>query len=154
MTITATTRRTFIAAPIIGLALLGAGTGLATAGTLPTTGSTIAMTITNNTNQTMTLTGDYTDTGDFIAAPRDTLAPGASEIVTASTTSQGGLTAVVNYGLPDTNTIVTFQANNNPNGSSTDGTAINGTHARRFGYTSTMDTEYPAMNAGFTVYTA
>ena len=108
--------------PLIGLAVIGAGAGLATAGTLPTNGNTIAMTITNNTGTTMTLTGDYTNSGDFISGPQQTLAPGASEIVTASTANYDGLTAVVNYGLPDTNTIVTFQANNTPNGVSTDGT--------------------------------
>jgi len=150
MTIKTTTAR--IAVPLIGLALLGVGAGIANAGTLPTNSSTVAMTITNNTDQTMTLTGDYTDSGDFIAGPRDTLAPGESEIVTASTSGYNGITTVVNYGLPGTNTIVTFQANNTPNDSSTNGTSIGGTNANSFGYTSNIDTDYPTMNASFSVY--
>ena len=146
-----TTRRIFVAAPLIGLAVLG-GAGLATAGTLPTDGDTIAMTITNNTGTTMTLTGDYTNSGDFISGPRQSLAPGQSEIVTASTKGFDGLTAVVNYGLPDTNTIVTFEANNTPNGATAEGTSINGIHAGSYGYTSSIDTGAPNMNAAYSVY--
>ena len=146
--------KTLIANPLIGLAVVGAGfaaAGIANAGTLPMNGDTIAMTIYNNTNQTMTLTGDYTSAGDFIAAPQQTLAPFSSEIVTASAANWDGLTAVVNYGVPDTNTIVTFQANNDGQGATTDGTQVNGYFAHRFDVSSNIDTAFPNMNASFTI---
>ncbi|CAM3844227.1 hypothetical protein [Smaragdicoccus niigatensis] len=147
--------KTLIATPLIGLAVIGAGigaAGIASAGTLPTNGNTIAMTIYNSTDQTMTLTGDYTSAGDFIAGPQETLAPHSSEIVTASVDNFGGLTAVVNYGVPDTNTIVTFQANNNAGAASTDGTQIGGTHHNRYDVMTNVDTGFPTMNAVYTIF--
>ncbi|CAM3844450.1 hypothetical protein [Smaragdicoccus niigatensis] len=146
--------KTLIATPLIGLAVIGAGigaAGIASAGTLPTNGNTIAMTIYNSTDQTMTLTGDYTSAGDFIAGPQETLAPHSSEIVTAAVDNFGGLTAVVNYGVPDTNTIVTFQANNSAQGATTDGTTVGGVHARRYDVSTTIDTGVPTMNVAYTI---
>ncbi|CAM3655732.1 hypothetical protein [Smaragdicoccus niigatensis] len=146
--------KTLIATPLIGLAVIGAGigaAGIASAGTLPTDGNTIAMTIYNDTDQTMTLTGDYTSSGDFIAAPQDTLAPHSSEIVTASVTDWDGFTAVVNYGVPNTNTIATFEANNTPQGASTDGTQVGGYFAHRYDLSSNIDSAFPNMNASFTI---
>ncbi len=149
-----TKTRVLIATPLVGLAAVGgclALSGVANAGTLPMNGNTVAMTIYNNTNQTMTLTGDYTDSGDFIAAPQQTLAPHSSEIVTASTANWNALTAIVNYGLPNTNTIVTFQANNTTTGANTDGTTINGTRAWHYNVSSQTDTGFPNMNAAYYV---
>jgi hypothetical protein len=148
--------KTLVATPLIGLAVIGAGigaAGIANAGTLPMNGNTVAMTIYNNTDQTLNLTGDYTSAGDFIAGPQQTLAPWTSEIVTASADNFDGLTAVVNYGVADTNTIVTFQANNDWNGATADGTQVNGYFAHRYDVSSTIDTGVPNMNVAYTLAT-
>ena len=145
-----TTRRILIAAPLIGLAVLGVGVGLAHAGTLPTSGSTVAMTIRNDTDQVMTLNANVTTSGDFIAAPQATLAPHSSEIVTASSTNHDGFATVVNYSLTP-KTDVTFEANNLPSGANTVGTVINDP-AHYFTTSSSMDSGHPAMNASYSVH--
>jgi hypothetical protein len=147
-------RRLLLAVPLAALALVGAGVGfagLAHAGTMPGNGASIAMTIHNDTDQTMTLSGDYTDTGDFLAAPQQTLAPGATEIVTAASPGFNGMVATVNYSLPNA-TYVTFNANDNMGGANTDGTTVNGYNAHLFTTTSTIDTGFPTMNASYSIH--
>ncbi|NDK92009.1 hypothetical protein GYA93_20905 [Gordonia desulfuricans] len=81
-----------------GLALGGAG--LASAGTMPVTHPgepTIAMTITNHTDQTERLAGATPGTGQWVQAPRTTLAPGASETVTTVAPNSSYETVFVNY---------------------------------------------------------
>lgn len=147
-------RRLLVGIPLAGLALIGAGVGfagIANAGTMPGNGASIAMTISNDTDQTMTLSGTYTDTGDFISAPRQTLAPHTTEIVTAASPGFNGMNATVNYVLPNS-TYVTFTANDSMNGANTDGTSVNGYNAHYFTTSSHIDTGFPTMNVSYSVH--
>ncbi|MDJ0110505.1 hypothetical protein QM646_29005, partial [Rhodococcus erythropolis] len=81
---TNTTR--FVAVTAIALALGGTALGtaaVANAGTMPTDGPTVAMTITNNTDNPMLLDSASNPYGQWINGPRSYLAPHTTEIVTA-----------------------------------------------------------------------
>ncbi|WP_431817237.1 hypothetical protein [Gordonia jacobaea] len=100
-------RKTFAirtAAVVAGLGIAGtlaaAGVGAAHAGTLPVNHPgepTVAMTITNHTDHTEFYAGGTPGSGQWINAPQFALAPGASEVVTASAPNASSETVFVNY---------------------------------------------------------
>jgi hypothetical protein len=146
-------RPLLIAIPIAAVALVGAGVafaGAAHAGTMPTTGPTIAMTITNNTDNTLYLQGSDNPYGDWIAAPQAVLAPHATEIVTASSWNPGGFAIDAAYGTAGDATAV-FMANNYPGNATTDGTRVDGANTNRLGIQTSVDTGSPTMNASYTI---
>ncbi|MFI6432450.1 hypothetical protein [Rhodococcus oryzae] len=131
-------------------ATLGFTGAAASAGTLPTTGPTIAMTITNNTGQPMVLQGSDNPYGEWIQGPRAILAPWSSEIVTATNNDPRGIGVDVTYGLPGDAQAV-FMANNYQGDASLDGTRMTGNDGVYYGIASTMDTGFPNLNAGYTI---
>ncbi|MCE5291270.1 MAG: hypothetical protein LLG14_18810 [Nocardiaceae bacterium] len=146
-------RHLLLGVSFVGIAIVGTGLGFvatAHAGTLPTDGDTVAMTIHNNTDQTMTLAAQYTNVGDFIAAPQQVLAPHTSEIVTASSHNHDRMAAVMSYQLPD-HTVVVFEANNLPDGANTTGTVTAGPSAGQYAIATSLDTGFPNLNASYTV---
>ncbi|MFE3291914.1 hypothetical protein [Rhodococcus sp. NPDC059234] len=136
--------------PVAALAVAGtalATTGVAGAGTLPTDGPTIAMTITNATDSPIVLQGSSNPYGQWISAPRGFVAPHTTEIVTAHNTDPNGVGVDVTYAMPGGAHAV-FAANNYRGASSLDGTRITGTPGA-YGINPTLDTGYPNMNAGY-----
>ncbi|MFD4180512.1 hypothetical protein [Rhodococcus sp. NPDC058514] len=154
----ATTRRRRVARiatlPAAALALAGTALGLtgatASAGTLPTTGPTIAMTITNNTGQPMVLRGSDNPYGEWVQGPRAVLAPWSSEIVTATNNDPRGIGVDVTYSLPGDAQAV-FMANNYRGDASLDGTRMTGRDGAYYGIAGSMDTGFPNLNAGYTI---
>lgn len=141
------------AIPIAGLAAIGVAFGapaIANAGTLPTTGPTIAMTIHNTTNQDMVLVGADNPYGQWIQGPDAILAPGASEIVTATNNDPRGIGVDVTYSMPNGEQAV-FMANNYQNGADTSGTRMDGPGPHAFSVYSTVDTGFPTMNVGYSI---
>ncbi len=99
---TNTTR--FVAVTAIALALGGTALGtaaVANAGTMPTDGPTVAMTITNNTDNPMLLDSASNPYGQWINGPRSYLAPDTTEIVTAYSSDPRGIGVDVTYNVAD-----------------------------------------------------
>lgn len=155
-TTTTTTRRRFTrfaAIPLAGLAAVGiafGAAGIASAGTMPSTGPTIAMTIHNTTGQDMILQGSDNPYGEWIHGPNAVLAPGASEIVTATNNDPRGIGVDVTYSLPGDAQAV-FTANNYSNDANTSGTRMTGRDGHFYSVYSTVDTGFPTMNAGYSI---
>lgn len=150
-TSTSTRRRLLIGAPLAALAVLGAGigmAGLANAGTLPTNGDTVAMTIYNNTDQTMYLNSMSNPQGDWIAAPQNTLAPNSHEIVTAAG-SGPSMSVSVDYSIGGGAHHAVFSANQAPYSANTDGTGIMGGAGAGYDLSTHIDSGNPAMNVGY-----
>lgn len=148
-TATATVFTAAIVAGGIGSALAMAAT--AHAGTVPGTYST-AMTITNNTGQALHLTQSGVWNGRWEKAPRQALAPGASEVVVAYTNAPGGESSTITYTMPD-GTDARLNQVNVPGTYGANGTGVTGpsspwTHAN-FWY----DNGGPNANMGYTIGT-
>lgn len=137
----------FTTLAIAGLAL--GATGIASAGTLPTTGNTIAMTVANDTNQTIYLQGSDNPYGNWIAGPPQSVSPHSSRIITATNNDPRGLGVDVTYSLPDGTGTAVFMANDYPNSTDIDGTRTTGPDAGRFSISSWIDTTYPDMNVTY-----
>ncbi|MFF0817807.1 hypothetical protein ACFYVR_21980 [Rhodococcus sp. NPDC003318] len=150
-----TTRRfaRWAALPLAALVATGttlAVTGTATAGTLPATGPTIAMTISNNTNDPMILQGSDNPYGHWINGPQAIIPAHSQSIVTAANNDPGGIGVDVTYSLPGGDAV--FMANNySYNGGDVNGTRIEGQAGDRYRIDSRMDTGFPYFNAGYTV---
>ncbi|CAM3721464.1 hypothetical protein [Smaragdicoccus niigatensis] len=146
-------RHLILGVSFVGIAIVGTGLGFvatAHAGTLPMDGDTVAMTISNDTDQPMTLAAQYTNVGDFIAAPQQILAPHTSEIVTASNAGYDRMAAVMSYQLPD-HTVVVFEANDFSDGANTTGTVTAGPSADHYQIATSLDTGFPNLNASYTL---
>lgn len=144
----------FAAVSVAGLAALGVAvgtTGVANAGTLPTTGPTVAMTIYNNTGQPMDLVGSDNPYGKWISGPRAVLEPGGTEIITAAANSAGGFGIDVVYALPGDARAV-FMANNYGLPVDTNGTRMVGRDASYYGIHTNVDSGFPAMNSGYNIF--
>ncbi|MFC9790657.1 hypothetical protein [Rhodococcus sp. NPDC127528] len=139
--------------PLAGLAAVGttvASTGIANAGTLPATGPTVAMTITNSTNDPMILRGSANPYGQWINGPQAIIPPHSQSIVTAGGNDPGGIGVDVAYSLPGGDAV--FLANNyGYNGGDLNGTRLEGQAAGSYRLDSHMDTGFPYLNAGYTV---
>ncbi len=139
---------------IAGLAALGVAVGaagVANAGTLPTTGQTVAMTIYNNTGQPMDLVGSDNPYGQWISGPCAVLEPEGTEIVTATANSAGGFGIDVVYALPGDARAV-FMANNYDFPADTNGTRMVGRDASYYGIPANVDSGFPAMNSGSNIF--
>ncbi|GEE02718.1 hypothetical protein nbrc107696_31640 [Gordonia spumicola] len=139
-----------IAAGITAAAAVGAGA--AHAGTMPITHPgepTVAMTITNHTDKTEHLLGSSAGGGQWINAPRHTLAPYATETVTAAAPTGHAETVTVNYRIGATGPKAVYQIVDAPSGANTNAT---GTTGDQYRITSTVDTGYPTVNAGFDLW--
>ena len=119
---------------------------------MPLAGASVAITIANNTDQPLFLQNSSTQNGEFIAAPRAVLAPFQSEIVTAHSYDPSGVGVYVTYSLRDGPQAV-LAANGYEDAANLDGTYISG-NAGRWGIDRSLATEYPAVNAAFTIYRA
>lgn len=142
------------ALPIAGLAAVGVAfgaCGIASAGTLPSTGPTIAMTIHNNTGQDMILQGSDNPYGQWIQGPNAVLAPWSSEIITATNNDPRGIGVDVTYSLPG-NAQAVFMANNYGNGANNEGTRMTGGDGHFYGIYSHVDTGFPTMNSGYSIF--
>lgn len=151
MNVTTTRRLARIAVlPLAVLALTGTAVGVANAGTLPATGPTVAMTISNNTNDPMILQGSDNPYGQWINGPQAIIPPHSQSIVTAANNDPGGLGVDVTYSLPGGDAV--FMANNySYNGGDLNGTRIEGQAGNHYRIDSRMDTGFPYLNAGYTV---
>lgn len=141
-----------IAAPLAALALAG-GAALAFAGTasaaIPNYPATITMTITNNTDHILSLRGADNPYGDWIVAPQQTLAPHATETVSASTWNQAGFAADVTYGISGTGDEAVFFANNYATNTSTDATRVDGANTAHLGISSQVNDASWTMTASY-----
>lgn len=141
-----------LAAGITALAVTGlalGAAGVANAGTLPTTGNTIAMTVANDTDQTIYLQGADNPYGTWIAAPPQSVAPHSSRIITAANNDPRGLGVDATYSLPDGSGTVVFMANDYSSSTDIDGTRTTGPHAGHYSVSSWIDTNYPNMNVAY-----
>jgi hypothetical protein len=145
----------YAALPLIALATVGTAVGAvgaATAGTLPTDGPTIAMTIRNNSNETMFLQGSSNPYGEWIQAPRGVLAPHSTEIVTAHSRNHDGFGVDATYSVRGDATAVFSAYDYSYNGgTNTEGTRTTGNDGRGFDISSWIDSSYPTMNVSYTL---
>ncbi|MGW0045487.1 hypothetical protein [Rhodococcus sp. NPDC003348] len=139
--------------PLAALVAVGTAVavgGTATAGTLPATGPTVAMTITNDTNDPMILQGSDNPYGRWINGPQAIIPAHSQSIVTAANSDPGGIGVDVTYSVPGGDAV--FMANNySYNGGDLNGTRLEGQAAGRYRLDSRMDTGFPYLNAGYTV---
>ncbi|CAM3661679.1 hypothetical protein [Smaragdicoccus niigatensis] len=149
---TTSTRRRIVFSAIAGTAVVATMAGLsgvATAGTLPTDVPTTAMTITNNTGHALTIDDANIPYGYWIAAPRESLAPGQTEIITGASNNRAPVFPIsISYQM-DTNTIVKFVSTNDYMGANTDGSNVSGPGASTYTVQSTIDTGAPNVNASY-----
>ena len=150
---TTTTRRRIALTAIAGTAVIAtmAGfAGIASAGTLPTDAPTTAMTITNQTNQTLWLANSDNPYGSWIAAPQQSLAPGQTEIVTAvSNNSTPVFPITVSYGFGTIGDVANFVSTNDYMGATTDGSGITGYNNQNLDVQTSVDSGAPAVNASY-----
>lgn len=135
-----------------GLALGGAG--LAGAGTVPVTHPgepTIAMTITNHTDKTEWLDGATAGTGQWVQAPRQTLAPGASEIVVSNAPNSPEETNFVNYRIGAFGPRATYEIENMAGNVNTAMTGTSG-GGHYFINAPHIDTGYPNVNVSYDLW--
>lgn len=153
---TSTRRRAelFVAVPATALAVIGltvGGTGVANAGTLPSNGPTVAMTISDDTDVPMVLQGSSNPYGQWIQGPASYVAPHSSEIVTAHSDDPRGIGVDATYSIPGADAV--FSAGNySPGGPNVDGTRVDGNVGHTYGISSWIETGYPNMNAGYHLY--
>ncbi|MHA4848240.1 hypothetical protein L1080_001700 [Rhodococcus sp. MSC1_016] len=144
----------FFALPATVLTVAGlavAASGVATAGTMPTSGPTIAMTISNDTDLPMVLAGSSNPYGQWIQAPSDYLAPHSSQIVKAFSNDPNGVEVDATYSLPGGAQAV-FSADNYSNTTDVDGTRVDADFGHAYGISSWIDSGYPNMNVGYHLY--
>ncbi|MCD2147167.1 hypothetical protein [Gordonia paraffinivorans] len=138
---------------ILGIAGLALGAaGAAHAGTMPIVRPgepTVAMTITNHTNQPEHLIGSSAAGGEWVNAPAKVLYPGASQTITATAPLSGGLDVNAMYRIGDDGPIARYQVNNHRAGTNTAMTGISGRHAQRYWINSKIDTGFPQANVRF-----
>jgi hypothetical protein len=152
MITTKTTRRILIGsiAATAAVAAMAGMAGTASAGTLPTNAPTTAMTITNQTNQTLWLTNSDNPYGSWIAGPQQSLAPGATEIVTAVSNNTTPVFPVsVSYGFGSLGGVANFVSSNSYMGATTDGSGVSGYNVQNFGVQTSVDSGAPTMNASY-----
>lgn len=139
------------AAAAIGFGVAGA----ANAGTVPVTHPgepSIAMTITNSTNQTEYLSGNGSSSGGWVNAPKDTLAPGESETVVAVAGNQNFLETDAEYQIDATGPIATYRVvDSQIDGASTFGTGVNGNGSTNYALSSGVQSAFPNANVTFTL---
>ncbi|PYE18600.1 hypothetical protein DFR67_104179 [Williamsia limnetica] len=158
---TNTTRRTLnrIGAGCLGIAAtaaIGFGVaGAANAGTVPVTHPgepSIAMTISNNTNQTEYLVGNESSSGGWVNGPKDTLAPGESETIVAVAGSENILETDVEYQIGATGPVATYRVvDSQMDGASTFGSGINGDGSTNYVLIPGIQSAFPNANATFTL---
>lgn len=149
----ATSIRRLILVPLAAAAALATTVGvagIASAGTLPTGAPTTAMTITNDTNQTMWLAKSNNPYGSWIAAPRQSLAPHASEIVTAVSNNTTPVFPIsISYAYGSLGAVANFVSTNDYMGATTNGSGVTGYNVQNFGVQTTIDSGSPAVNASY-----
>lgn len=152
-TTTTKSRRRIIYTAIAGTAVVAtmAGfAGIASAGTLPTNAPTTAMTITNQTNQTLWLANSDNPYGSWIAAPHQSLAPGQTEIVTAvSNNTTPVFPITVSYAYGTVGSVANFVSTNSYMGAGTDGSGVTGPNVTNLGVQTSVDSGAPAVNASY-----
>ncbi|MFH5227805.1 hypothetical protein [Antrihabitans spumae] len=148
-----TNRRRLILAPLAATAAIATMVGVAgvaSAGTLPTNAPTTAMTITNDTNQTLWLASSTNPYGSWIAGPHRTLAPHETEIVTAeSNNSTPVFPLEVSYGYGSLGAVANFVSTNDYMGATTNGSGVTGHNVQNFDVQTSIASGAPAMNASY-----
>ncbi|MEP9415701.1 hypothetical protein ABLE92_15340 [Gordonia sp. VNQ95] len=161
MTSTAHLSTARLAAAGVGVACLTAGALALTApaahaGTLPVTHPgepTIAMTITNHTDKTEHLLNDGTSpNGIWVNAPRQTLAPGATETVTAVAPHGTTLDMHVAYRVGLAGPTATYEVSNNQHNANIANTGVTGPFAKNYWINHTFSSHYPNTNIGFDLW--
>lgn len=146
-----------ITAGLAGLAAtagiaLGAA-GAANAGTLPVTRPgepTVAMTITNHTNQTEYLVGATPGAnGSWVNAPKARLAPGASETITATAPFANRLAVNAEYRIGLGGPVANYEIDNNKHNVNTSMSGISGRYAQQYWMHAQISSHYPNANVGF-----
>ncbi len=153
MNTTSIRRRRLIIVPIAAAAAIGTMVGMAgiaSAGTLPTDSPTTAMTITNDTNQTMWLANSNNPYGSWIATPRQSLAPHASEIVTAvSNKSTPVFPISISYAYGSLGAVANFVSTNDYMGATTNGSGVTGYNVQNYDVQTSIESGAPAVNASY-----
>ncbi|NMN97190.1 hypothetical protein [Antrihabitans stalactiti] len=150
---TTSIRRRLILAPLAATAALATMVGvagIASAGTLPTNAPTTTMSITNDTDQTMWLTNSNNPYGSFIAGPRQSLAPHATEIVTAVSNNTTPVFPInISYGYGSLGAVANFVSTNDYMGATTNGSGVSGYNVQNYGVQTTIDSGAPTVNASY-----
>ncbi|GEE00046.1 hypothetical protein nbrc107696_04920 [Gordonia spumicola] len=140
-----------VAAGITAAAAVGAGA--AHAGTMPITHPgepTVAMTITNNTDQNEYFAGATAGSGQWITAPRIVLAPHTSETVVSTAPTSRSETDFVDYRLGLTGPTATYEVQDTAGDVNTAMSGINGAGYAHHFIDAHIATGYPSVNAHFT----
>ncbi|MBJ8343865.1 hypothetical protein [Antrihabitans sp. YC2-6] len=124
--------------------------GVASAGTLPSGSPTTAMTITNDTNQTMWLASSNNPYGSWIAAPHQSLAPHETEIVTAVSNGSTPVFPInISYAYGSLGSVANFVSTNDYSGATTDGSGVTGNNVQNYDVQTSIDSGPPAVNASY-----
>ena len=142
-----------LAATGIAAGLIAGGAGLASAGTVPVTHPgepSVAMTLTNHTNQTEWLASATPGSGQWVQAPQRTLAPGACETVVSVAPNSSSETVFVNYRIGAFGPTATYNLENVRGDVNTDMTGTSGGHY--FINSPQISTGYPNVNVGYDLW--
>ncbi|MGC4935968.1 hypothetical protein ACLQ3C_20060 [Gordonia sp. DT30] len=134
-------------------ALAAGGAGLASAGTVPVNHPgepTVAMTITNHTDQIEWLAGATPGTGQWVQAPHEMLAPGAPETVVTNAPNSSYETVFVNYRIGAFGPRATYNVEDMQGNVNTAMTGISGGHY--FINAPQIDSGYPNVNVSYDLW--
>ncbi|MGV9824982.1 hypothetical protein [Gordonia sp. NPDC003429] len=152
-----TSRR--VAAAVAGVAIAGglatAGVGAAHAGTMPINRPgepTTAMTITNHTDRYEWLVSSTPGSGQWVNAPQQVLAPGATEVVTANAPMSPYLTSFVNYRVGAFGPIATYNVANIRGDVNTAMTGVNGQGSGQYWINANVATGHPNVNVSYNLW--
>lgn len=150
---TTTLRRIVLTSIAAGAAVatMAGFAGIASASTLPSNAPTTAMTITNDTNNTLWFVGSRNPDGSWIAAPHN-LAPHQTETVTAMSNNTTPIFPVnAAFAIGTTGDVAHFDSVNSYMGDSTDSTKVTGPTGIDYdhGLQAQIVTGAPALNASY-----
>ncbi len=144
-----------IAAAAVATGVGFAATGAANAGTIPVTypgQPSVAMTITNYTNQFESLRYEYTD-GQFVNAPQQMLAPYASETVVATAPDgHSGLSTDIRYQVGMFGPSANYAMAQWPGVTNTGNTAVFGNGSQRHWISTGVSTGSPNVNVSYDLW--
>lgn len=131
--------------------LVVAATGRTRPQNTPGTGTTVAMTVTNDTDDELTLVSSTNPQGRWVEAPPVTLAPRSSAVVSVWSNDLRGVSFGVRYAVRGAEAV--FSAGNRtPYGADIAGTRLEGDARGSYGISTRIDTCYPSMTLEYRLH--
>ncbi|WP_435278104.1 hypothetical protein [Rhodococcus yananensis] len=118
---------------------------------LPTDVPTITMTVRNDTDAPMVLSGVVNQFGSWVDEASTVVSARTTETISAASTDRRGFGVQVSYTMPGDARVVLMTSDYGTGPANTDGTRIDGGNQHGYAVASTVDTGFPYMTATFTV---